>query len=249
MSERSARLWTSTQFRVFLSVFGVVIAAALILVGLHSSSTGGTTTTQTTSAQAVQVPQLVGLPQSAAETLLKGEGLKDTVKIVQGGEAAGVVLTQSPSAGSSVAPGTTIILTSSNGSGLPVVPNVAGQTEAKAKSILYAAGFAVKDDTETHSPTVANGLVISTNPAAGTAVPANSSIALTVSTGPAKSTTTKTTSTKTTTPKKVTTPTTKATTPTTKPTTPPTTTPPTTTPPTTTPTTTPPTTTTPTTIP
>jgi eukaryotic-like serine/threonine-protein kinase len=249
MSEKSARLWTSTQFRVFVSVFGVVIAAALILVGLHGSSTGGTTTTQTTSANAVQVPQLVGLPQSAAETLLKGEGLKYSVKIVPSSGAAGVILTQSPSPGASVAPGTEIVLTAANGAGLPVVPNVAGQTEAQAKATLFAVGFTVKDDTTVHSPTVANGLVISTNPAAGTPVPANSSIALTISTGPAKTTTTKAKTTGTTA-KKTTTATTKAAThPTSPPTTSPPTTTPTTTPPTTTPTTTPPTTTTPTTTP
>jgi beta-lactam-binding protein with PASTA domain len=226
----------SNSVRVFVSILALVVVAVLILASTHSTNSDSPTTTNTTAAQSVQVPQLVGLPQSAAQTLLHSEGLTFTVSLVSGPGAAGSVLSQEPAAGSSVATGTKMILTVAAGGSLPTIPNVAGQTSAQAKATLAAAGFPVKSQTQAHSD-YADGDVVSTVPAAGTAVPANSSVELVISEGPAKGAAP---------PRRVVTKPTPTTRPPSTPTTRPA--PPTTTPPTSPPTTTPPTTT-PTTLP
>jgi serine/threonine-protein kinase len=64
------------------------------------------------------------------------------------------------------------------------VPNVANATAANARSTLQAAGFAVTEETE-QSDTVAEGLVVRTNPAAGTRADKGDTVRLVVSAGPA----------------------------------------------------------------
>ena len=185
MNNTIGRLWASTAFRVGLSVLGVVVVVALILASTHSSPSAPPTTTETTSTQTVQVPELVGLPATAAQTLLQGDGLTATVTTVPGSGLAGTVLTQAPGPGASVAPGSKVTLTASAGSALPVVPDVSGQPVAQAKAALNAVGFPAKVQGREHSD-VPFGDVISTTPPAGTPVPANSPVQMLISQGPVK---------------------------------------------------------------
>ena len=62
------------------------------------------------------------------------------------------------------------------------VPDVVGQDAADAQAALEAEGFVV-ETTETQSDTVEAGLVIDTNPSAGTEVAGGTTVVLTVSTG------------------------------------------------------------------
>jgi len=180
------RIWSSSVFRIGISVVGIVIVVGLILVGTHSASSDSTTT-ETTAPTAVQVPQLVGLPQTDAAALLKSAGLDVSITTVPGNGTAGIILTQDPAAGKSVEPGTKITLTASAGTPLPTLPSVAGQTVAQAKASLKAAGFGVDGQTSELN-SIAPGHVIGTNPAAGTQVPDNASVQLIVSEGPGKTT-------------------------------------------------------------
>ena len=63
------------------------------------------------------------------------------------------------------------------------VPNVAGQAQVNAQSAITAAGLTVGTVTEAYSATVAAGVVISQNPAAGTEVLPGSAVSLVVSKG------------------------------------------------------------------
>ena len=64
------------------------------------------------------------------------------------------------------------------------IPNVTGKTQDEAKAALEDAGLAVGEVTEEASSTVAEGSVISQNPAAGGEAEENSAVDLVVSTGP-----------------------------------------------------------------
>jgi beta-lactam-binding protein with PASTA domain/tRNA A-37 threonylcarbamoyl transferase component Bud32 len=64
------------------------------------------------------------------------------------------------------------------------VPTLSGQTVSSATSMLQSDNLKLGNVTHRTSPTVATGLVISSNPGAGASVSKNSSVNLVVSTGP-----------------------------------------------------------------
>ena len=68
--------------------------------------------------------------------------------------------------------------------GAVTVPNVVGQTQASAQTILAGAGLAAGTIVTTASNTVPVGQVISQGIAAGTSVPAGAAISLFISSGP-----------------------------------------------------------------
>ncbi|MHA2274078.1 MAG: PASTA domain-containing protein, partial [Candidatus Hodarchaeales archaeon] len=96
--------------------------------------------------------------------------------------ADGNVISQNPSAGTTVAVGSSVDLVVS--SGQPLVPNVLDMNEADANAAITAVdNLTVGTVTYEYSDTVADGNVISQNPAAGTPVPIGSSVDLAVSSG------------------------------------------------------------------
>jgi beta-lactam-binding protein with PASTA domain len=186
MKEAMSRLWASSTFRVLLLGCVVVLAFALVLVATRAPTPTADhfkSTVTTSTKVVVAVPSLIGLPQDAAQSLLQADNLKSTVAYVPGAGTRGVVLSQSPVAGSSVAPQSAVLLNEAEGSALPVIPNVNGQAEAAAKAALSAAGFVVHA-TQTAFSDVTAGDVIATEPPGGTSVPANSVVVVVVSRGP-----------------------------------------------------------------
>jgi beta-lactam-binding protein with PASTA domain len=132
----------------------------------------------------VAVPNVVNQTQTAATATITGAGLvlgtvtqRSSTTVV-----AGSVISQNPSAGTSVSLGSQVALVVSSG---PVaVPNVVNLTQAAATTSLTGAGLALGAVSQQSSATVPSGSVISQNPAAGTGVGAGSAVALVVSTGP-----------------------------------------------------------------
>ena len=96
----------------------------------------------------------------------------------------GHVCRQSPNAGTSAKAGDTITYYLSSGPNEVEVPNVSGYSENNAKSALKSAGFTDINVVYDNSDTVASGLVVRTDPSAGTKTAANQTITVTVSTGP-----------------------------------------------------------------
>ena len=96
----------------------------------------------------------------------------------------GHVCRQSPGAGTSAKAGDTITYYLSSGPNEVEVPNVSGYSENNAKSTLKAAGFTDISVVYDNSDTVSSGLVVRTDPSAGTKTAANQTITVTVSTGP-----------------------------------------------------------------
>ena len=98
---------------------------------------------------------------------------------------AGSVISQNPTAGTSVAAGSAVNLVVSTGPAPVTVPDVVGQTQAAATTAISGAGLVVGTVTPQSSATVPAGSVISQNPAAGTSVAPGSAVNLVVSLGPA----------------------------------------------------------------
>jgi hypothetical protein len=129
------------------------------------------------------VPNVVNDTQAAATSALTAAGVALGTVTSQSSTtvASGLVISESPAAGSSVAQGTTVNLVLSAGS--VAVPSVVGDAQAAAQSAITAAGLMVGAVTSQASSTVANGDVISENPVAGSGVVPGASVALVVSSG------------------------------------------------------------------
>lgn len=131
----------------------------------------------------VTVPNVVGISQSAATTAITGVGLTVGTVTAQSSStvAAGFVSSESPVAGSSVVTGSVVNLVVSTG--MVLVPNVVGLTQAGATTSITGAGLKLGTVTTQTSTTVAPGLVISESPAAGMTVTLGSNVNLVVSSG------------------------------------------------------------------
>uniref|UniRef100_UPI0031402C39 PASTA domain-containing protein n=1 Tax=uncultured Nitrospira sp. TaxID=157176 RepID=UPI0031402C39 len=129
------------------------------------------------------VPNVVGLQQAAAQSAITGARL--TVGTVTTANSAtveiGAVISQTPTAGDNVAPGSAVELVVSLGA---QVPNVVGLTQINAQKALTTSGLTVGTVTTAISATVPLGEVIGQNPGAGTNVAPASGVALVISSGP-----------------------------------------------------------------
>lgn len=132
------------------------------------------------------VPPVVGQPLETARQLIEDAGL--TVGLVtQRADATrepGVVLEQSPPAGVRIGSGAAVNLVVSSGPETVIVPDVVDETERDATSTLNDFGLRVRINEE-HSDTVPTGLVIRSDPAAGSQAVVGDTVLLVVSQGPA----------------------------------------------------------------
>ena len=135
--------------------------------------------------QPVTVPEVVGLAQGDASTLVVGAGLAvgTITEEYNRTVSAGTVTGQTPSGGASVAPGTSVALVISKGVQPVTVPDVVGHAQGDASTLIVGAGLVVGTITEEYSATVPAGTVISQNPSGGESVAPDSAVLLTVSKG------------------------------------------------------------------
>jgi beta-lactam-binding protein with PASTA domain len=128
------------------------------------------------------VPNVVGSTQAAAQTAITSAGLTIGTVITANSVTVppGNVISQNPTAGTNVSPGSAVDLVVSLG---VAVPNVVGSTQAAAQTAITTAGLTVGTVTTANSATVPIGRVISQNPAAGSNVAPGSAVALVVSLG------------------------------------------------------------------
>jgi beta-lactam-binding protein with PASTA domain len=130
------------------------------------------------------VPNVVGLTQAAAQSAITNANFA-VGAVTQASSTtvpAGIVLSESPAAGSCPSSGSPVNIVVSSG---VTVPNVVGDTQAAAQSVITAASLIVGTVNFASSSTVPAGSVITENPSAGTSVAAGSAVNLVVSTGPA----------------------------------------------------------------
>jgi serine/threonine-protein kinase len=138
-----------------------------------------------TSGQYTQVPGVSGWSAGLAKTELTGLGFQVRDGAPQHSNIpSGHVIATSPKAGARTKHGSTITLTLSLGPVKIKVPPVTGQKLAAAQQELRSAGLTPGSTKEVTSPTIPAGVVISTDPVAGTRWPKNRPVDITVSEGP-----------------------------------------------------------------
>jgi hypothetical protein len=131
------------------------------------------------------VPDVAGLPQASAESAIVAANL--IVGPVTSANSAtvpsGIVISQDPPAGSSVAEGSSVNLVVSLGPVMVTVPNVVGMAQGDAQSAIVAAALIVGTVTFDRHDTIPAGSVISQDPAGGSSVAHGSSVNLVISLG------------------------------------------------------------------
>ena len=139
-----------------------------------------------TSGQYFSVPSVAGMSVGAARGELTGAGL-----VVVSGSARhsdsvpkGDVISTDPAAGASIRHGGTITVIRSLGPIMKVVPPVTGQLVAVADHNLKLAGLIPASATTQTSASIPAGIVIATNPVAGTSWPQHKPVQVVVSAGP-----------------------------------------------------------------
>jgi len=129
----------------------------------------------------VSVPPLVGRSRASAVATLRAKGLVPSVTTTSSGTVPkDQVISQSPSAGSEVDPGSTVSLSVSAGPKKVTVPNVVNKDRATAVSTLRGKGFSVTVETQDSSDPTVDGIVLSESPAAGSTLDQGSTVTITV---------------------------------------------------------------------
>lgn len=137
-------------------------------------------------AKPIKISDYVGMTINEALLDLANNGINESqVKQTQqeSDKEAGTILSQTPSAGSSVIPGKTMInFVVSSGPNEVSVPDFTGMSKSEVQSAAKEAGLTVnfEEDYDTQVPA---GQVIRSNPSAGEKVKKNSSVTVTLSKG------------------------------------------------------------------
>nr|WP_238994422.1 Stk1 family PASTA domain-containing Ser/Thr kinase [Actinomyces sp. 565] len=133
----------------------------------------------------VPVPQIAGMTAAEAQALVESAGLvwgaptraySDTVP-------ADSVISSSPEAATRMHPGEAVTPVISRGIEQKTVPDVVGSSQDDATTAITDAGLSLGAVTKTYSDSVASGMVISSEPVAGTTVNHSSAVAIVVSLG------------------------------------------------------------------
>jgi serine/threonine-protein kinase len=157
--------------------------------GANTKADEGSTVTLTFSSgpEKVTVPDVTGKDGTEASQILTQAGLVPNLVPVESDEVdEGLVVSQDPAANTEVAKNSQVTIQVSTGNGALAVPNVAGRSEADARSTLAGMGFTNVQKQEQASDSVPAGNVISTDPAAGSQVNPTEPVVLVVSTGASK---------------------------------------------------------------
>jgi beta-lactam-binding protein with PASTA domain/predicted Ser/Thr protein kinase len=130
----------------------------------------------------LRVPDVSGDSQSGAEAALTAVGLSvgTVTQQVSATQAAGSVLAQSPSAGTSVRTGSKVDLTVAKTSNEVAVPKVVGENETQASAALGGAGFVPSVVPVATSEESEVGIVLKQSPTAGKMVRKGATVTLTV---------------------------------------------------------------------
>ncbi|MFZ4515851.1 MAG: protein kinase domain-containing protein [Acidimicrobiia bacterium] len=155
---------------VVVALLAVLAGAAAFLLG----SFGGR----------VAAPNAVGLYRTDAAARAAQQGLTVRIVEVRADDPPGLVLEQSPTAGTFVRDGARLTLRVSSGPPPVAVPEVAGKSLADAQQLFTSAGFVMVVERR-NDEAIARDLAITTDPKPGTALVPESSITIIVSDGPA----------------------------------------------------------------
>jgi serine/threonine-protein kinase len=155
----------------------VLVVAFVLGIGLWSTNAGPGSYTK--------VPAVADLPAAQAASRLAAAGFtvgQDTVHDDTVHE--GNVVETRPRGGDEARKGSTVTMVVSLGPEFATVPSVAKKSPKQAKAALGKAGFTVGDQVERFSDSVADGLVVGTDPKAKSRAKVDEPVTLLVSKGP-----------------------------------------------------------------
>jgi serine/threonine-protein kinase len=187
MSAESTRVMPATRApekkrstNPWIWVLVAIAVLAMLIGGLWLASSlfkGG-------SAEQVQVPNVVGLTLGDAQTLLKQDGLVlGTQNNAHSTKPIGEIISQDPTAQSSLAKGGAVAVTISSGVDTVAVPQLVGLvSQADAKRQLEQVGLVLGTVTTVSSGQPA-GYVVASDPVAGQDIPVNGTVAISISSG------------------------------------------------------------------
>jgi eukaryotic-like serine/threonine-protein kinase len=132
------------------------------------------------------VPKVAGMPAAAAQADLRNAGLTPVTGKAEFNNqvAKGMVVSTDPSGGARLAKGGRVTLIVSAGPHMITVPQVTGQPLTSAQAALKHVGLVPGKVKLVPSATIGAGIVIATDPGAGTSWPQPKPVTLTVSAGP-----------------------------------------------------------------
>jgi serine/threonine-protein kinase len=131
-------------------------------------------------AKPVQVPDVVGQPYANAAGALQGAGITVTRVDIESDQPKDEVVAEDPPAGTEVANGSKITLSVSKGPSTSQVPDVTGQNETDATSLLRGAGFKVATVPQDVTDPSQDGSVLAEDPPGGTAAKPGAVVTITV---------------------------------------------------------------------
>jgi serine/threonine-protein kinase len=144
-----------------------------------TTTTGGTTTTSAPAK--VTVPKVVGLQQGPAQRRFHDARLGSRVLYVSAQAPSGQVVSQAPSAGTTVKRGARVTIRVSLGPSqtkTTVVPDVVGNDQQTATSTLGSAGFAVQVIQVPVTDPSQAGMVVDEQPSGGSRAPTGSQVTI-----------------------------------------------------------------------
>ena len=160
-----------------IAVITVIIVATMVWVlSLTQTDIGASL--------AVTVPEVKNMTwEDGSAQLISEKLVPERVNESSDTIVEGTVLRTEPKAGENVSPQTPIKVFVSSGAARETVPQLVGLDQASAEAKLKELGFEVGTITTAHSPTIAGGIVMLTDPSAPAEAPLGTRIALTISDG------------------------------------------------------------------
>jgi serine/threonine-protein kinase len=176
VAEEPPRVRSKLNARRLVPYFVVVaLAFTIVMASVALANVGGGTR--------VEVPGLVGYTVDDATARADAQGFSVEVSGEEHApDPAGTIIRQDP-AGGTFTDGDTVKVVVSSGPAPIAIPEVVGQPQADAENALRGAGFVLGETKSEFSDTVPNGTVMAVEPGAGTEVPPESVVTLTVSKG------------------------------------------------------------------
>ena len=175
----------STQIRKKRKVSKRVKRNRAIAILLVAGLLYGAMTLLSNTGEKVRIPSLAGLSVREATKSLSNLNLKLQIKeeVFSEDVPKGKIISSDPSGGGKVAKAGTVFVTISNGQERIKVPELLGLTQDAAVSELAKANLKIGSTSSSFSPTVDEGLVISSNPPAGSDIKKGALVSLVISKG------------------------------------------------------------------
>ncbi|HTU98698.1 MAG TPA: Stk1 family PASTA domain-containing Ser/Thr kinase [Solirubrobacteraceae bacterium] len=168
IEERERRSWV---------VWAWVLLVVLLIAGAAAAAYFLTRPKQ------VLVPKVTGQQIASARATVEQSKFQVSTISVPNRRPAGIVVSESPAAGTKADKGSTVTLSVSSGPGKVSVPSVQGLTVAQATKVLRKAGLKVGNVSPQASNRFPAGQVTGTNPGTTKSVPHGAGVTLFVSTG------------------------------------------------------------------